>query len=395
MSKFIYLSRLLYFSVLAQFFEVFSQFKKLNNKIIIFNSSRNNNYNFNSKYLFEYLLEEHKEFCVFFVINNQQLRKQLTEEIGPYFISTLSISGILQSSKAGLWVSSVMESPYLVFPWIKNRRRYYYHIGHGVPLKKIGLSEEEIPLLKYLNRYFRTRIYTHVLSYSQSFKPVMENAFKKKGLNYVYLGQPRNDNLSIGKSEAISRIKETYPHIKDNSTFVLYAPTWRNYSQARFFPFEDLEPSHLNDILIEQNVFLFLREHPYHKFQIRDGFLNQSNILSFNADKFSEVMEYLVVFDKLITDYSSIYLDFLCLNRPIAFIPYDKKDYIKYTGFTYDYDKITPGLKINEKNQFLKFLTDEDDFVDRRFDVAELVNVKAYNNCRENALFISELLNNT
>src|SRR5699024_6397068 len=115
MSKFIYLSRLLYFSVLAQFFEVFSQFKKLNNKIIIFNSSRNNNYNFNSKYLFEYLLEEHKEFCVFFVINNQQLRKQLTEEIGPYFISTLSISGILQSSKAGLWVSSVMESPYLVF----------------------------------------------------------------------------------------------------------------------------------------------------------------------------------------------------------------------------------------------------------------------------------------
>jgi len=43
----------------------------------------------------------------------------------------------------------------------------------------------------------------------------------------------------------------------------------------------------------------------------------------------------------------------------------------------------------------LKFLTDEDDFVDRRLDVAELVNAKAYNNCRENALFISELLNNT
>ena len=46
-----------------------------------------------------------------------------------------------------------------------------------------------------------------------------------------------------------------------------------------------------------------------------------NRIISANQDKFEDVMELLKYVDVLITDYSSIYIDFLLLDRPIIFLP--------------------------------------------------------------------------
>ena len=50
--------------------------------------------------------------------------------------------------------------------------------------------------------------------------------------------------------------------------------------------------------------------------------------------------------DILITDYSSSYFDYLLLNRPIIFAPFDLDSYLNQErGFYFDYDSHTPGEK--------------------------------------------------
>ena len=59
----------------------------------------------------------------------------------------------------------------------------------------------------------------------------------------------------------------------------------------------------------------------------------------------------------LITDYSSIYADFLLLDRPIIFANFDHKSYIdNERGLYWDYDKVTPGVKASDWNAVIQNL---------------------------------------
>jgi CDP-glycerol glycerophosphotransferase (TagB/SpsB family) len=50
--------------------------------------------------------------------------------------------------------------------------------------------------------------------------------------------------------------------------------------------------------------------------------------------------------DALITDYSSIYFDYLLLDRPVLFFPYDLERYREdERGFYFEYEEVTPGPK--------------------------------------------------
>lgn len=379
--------------ILRQILELSSNLKDLDHNSIVFNSTSNEAFNFNSKYLFGYFVENEPEFDVYFVINNEIKRQELMKKYGDYFINTNTFSGMLIACRSKVWISSVLETPYFILPPFKNGKRFIYHIGHGVPLKKIGLAEERISFLRYINRFLRTRVFTHVLSYSHAYDSIMAEAFKNKNISFVHLGQPRNDQLASVKPEAEEYVYTTYPRLKNAKKLVLYAPTWRNYASTKFFPFEHAKADHLNNILVKNNIFILLREHPFYPSEIDDSYLNQSNILLFNSDRFPEIMDYLSMFDILITDYSSIYLDYLCLDKPVGFIPYDINVYTKITGFNMEYEEITPGRKLANYEDFIDFLLETDDhFSSGRHKVSTLLNAKPSGNCRENAQFIKNLI---
>lgn len=383
----------LYFSFLSQFFEILSLFKKLNANSVVFNSINNTEYNFNSKYLFEYYVSKtkskNKNEKIYFVINNKAEALRLRDEIGDYFISTYSIRGLYITALSKVWVCSGLNTPYFILPVFKNSNRIIYHIGHGIPLKKMGLSEEKITSIKWLNRYLRTRAFTHVLSYSSNVESVMKDVFKNKKIEFVHLGQPRNDNIYLNnKSSDITRY---FKFIQKDAELILYAPTWRNYSKTVFFPYSDIDAYKLNNLLVKNNKYLFLRGHPYYESEIDESYLSQSNILLFSYEEFPEVMDYISCFDKLITDYSSIYLDYLLLDRPVAFLPYDIEEYIKFTGFSFDYNLVTPGPKLLNNEELINFIFSEDVYSLARRKLKDFFNLSLSSNCRDNYFFINKL----
>ena len=81
--------------------------RKPDPRVWIFSSTDNSHYNYNSRYLFEYVRAELPEITPYFVINDDQLRRKLSEQYGEkYFIETNSGQGIQKVLEAGVWFTS-------------------------------------------------------------------------------------------------------------------------------------------------------------------------------------------------------------------------------------------------------------------------------------------------
>ncbi len=84
----------------------------------------------------------------------------------------------------------------------------------------------------------------------------------------------------------------------------------------------------LQEFLEKHQSMLCIRMHLYEK----EGYewlraLDHpgSRIRFLNEDRVEDIMEVLAMFDLLITDYSSIYIDYLLLERPMLFLLMTKR----------------------------------------------------------------------
>lgn len=382
----------IYYGVKSIFLQLL--IKKLNKKVVIFNSSFNENYNFNTRYLFEYFLTQKeilKQYEIKFIINDDEKRENLNKLMGNHFIEGKSFKGIIYILKAQMWITSTIDPPILSL--FINKNRIVYHLGHGIPLKNIIMAEEGISLLKKINRYLRVRNFTHALVTSDFIKGVIENAFRNKKMEFIVMGQPRNDNLFIREPHKL----ENYLNVlSKEEKYILYSPTWRPYENTKIFPFMDFSIEDLNQFLDENKITICVRKHPYYDIEIPKEIKKSKRIQYLNNDKISDIMPYLNQFSGLITDYSSIYLDFLLLDLPMIFINNDQNKYEEIVGFSFDYDLHTPGPKVKTQlnfiNELYHLLKDETYFRKERDKVNLKINENKYENCKKNSEFILSLI---
>lgn len=326
--------------------------------IWLFSSTDNSHYNYNSRYLFEYVKENLPEITPLFVINDPELRNSLSSKYGKqYFIETESIQGIRQALSAGVWFTSAGLPAYGTG---LHKKRLIINLWHGVPLKKIALLD---PNLKKAARIYFKKIfsenYTCILTTSHKLIPLMARSFAVSEDKIKVWGQPRNDGL-FQKNDCREILGQLFPDLPEYTKTVLYAPTFRDYGQVQLFPFKDFDQKQLEAFLDEKNMLLFIRTHvaeqgsaaPYLGKRIR--FLGN--------EQAEDVTGILNIFDCLITDYSSIYIDYLLTDKPMIFLPYDRQQYLDGRGMNFDYDDVTPGPKPETFNDFLDALSPKEDF---------------------------------
>jgi CDP-glycerol glycerophosphotransferase (TagB/SpsB family) len=102
----------------------------------------------------------------------------------------------------------------------------------------------------------------------------------------------------------------------------------------------------------------------------------------------------------LITDYSSVYFDYLLLDRPIIFAPFDLQLYTTAEReLFYDYDQVTPGPKAKDWPDVLRLLREamqNDSWSDERRKVCTRFNkFKDSNNSERVFQAFSRLLERT
>lgn len=174
------------------------------------------------------------------------------------------------------------------------------------------------------------------------------------------IGHPRNDRLKEHeriKAEKKGRI------VGDKSTkIVCYCPTWRENGDFKLFPFEDSNMEEFNNVLKEQNILLIIKLHPLYG-KMNQPIKNYSNICLYSNEWNIDNVELFSIIDLLITDYSSIYCDYLLTNKPVAFIQYDYEDYTKTRPLSTKREILFPGPYINSftefKEEMIKLLDDK------------------------------------
>ena len=325
-----------------------SLFCKRDKKLIVFCAMHCETFDSNSKFLFLHFLKNEPEYTVKFVINNDELRERLIKEYGNHFIDTRTKAGKKTAIRAATWVVSWLDLP--LGGLFLNFRRFVLHLGHGTPLKGLGLTEKDGKFIKKLYYKLNNTNITYSLASSEFNSHIISRCMGFSTKRVLINGQPRTDVLFEKPIEL--------PELKNGCFNILYAPTWRQYSQVKLFPFEDFYSNQLEAFLVKNNIHIFIRFHPAYEESIPQDILSLKNISLFSVKKYSEIMDYINCFDALITDYSSIYLDYMLLERPIIFLPYDLQDYESTVGFTMDYEENTPGPKPATMQDFLQTLFD-------------------------------------
>lgn len=277
------------------------------------------------------------------------------------------------------------------YPIKPSKKQVVVNLWHGMPLKKIGnlCNGEE----KKDNDYF-----TYLLATSEFFKNIMVQAFGCDEKKVIICGQPRNDDLN-------KDWKLNYK--EENEKLIMWMPTFRKGISKEYIDINNNNPlpifrtkeelDELNEILFINNIKLFIKLHPL---QDTSNLIdcNYSNIYLYTSSKFeSEKLELYKVLgsaDALITDYSSVYFDYLLLNRPIAFTVDDMEQYSNGRGFVFsDPEKYMPGEKIHTKEEFYNFLRNislgiDEYFLDRER-VNNIVNAyKGFSSCEKIVDFI-------
>ena len=156
----------------------------------------------------------------------------------------------------------------------------------------------------------------------------------------------------------------------------VYMPTFRyeleddsimdKISRGNFFAFDYFDLSKLEQVLQKKNKYLIVKLHPYEMKKIDEKcknydhiyFLKDIDLFKFNYDMY----DLLGNTDFLITDFSSVYFDYLHLDKPIYFVTNFLKEYENTRGLLMGpYADIVPGAKINTFVELLDILENDTD----------------------------------
>jgi CDP-glycerol glycerophosphotransferase (TagB/SpsB family) len=224
-------------------------------------------------------------------------------------------------------------------------------LWHGVPLKKMGLlvpsvAKRHDSLLGRFSNAIRGKNYPYDLFVSTS-EYFTENIFKKTEIVKMFIdaGYPRNDiffkeqldelDLLGADSESLHKIDEFR---KNGFKSVLYAPTWDDpMGNAVKSGFLDL--AKLSEFAKKQRLLFVFKFHP--SVDCVEEFGLFDNIIYYDNTK--DIQPLLRATDILVTDYSSVYIDYLLLDRPVVFFAYNYEKYVESRGFIFDYKTMSPG----------------------------------------------------
>lgn len=221
--------------------------------------------------------------------------------------------------------------------------------------KKFGLSSVNDYKLRELENKISSKL-DYIIVSSKNVVPFYQEAFGVSEEKVLALGIPRTDFYFENNNENYvehlkNKFEILYPEIK-NKKIVLYAPTFRDDPLVDKEIINNFNVDLFNEELGDE-YSLMVRLHPL----INQNIANKSFI---NVTDYPDEKELLLLADILITDYSSIMIEYALLNKPIVFYPYDYEHYIKEErGFYFNYMKNVPGPMAFSPQELIKIINDE------------------------------------
>ena len=325
-----------------------------NRNLWAFGSWRGERFADNPKHLFLYLLDRtDAPRCIW--ISGSRLIVRTMRSAGLPAVYQYSIRGLYLSARANVFV---FDSHSADVSRRFSRGAFLVNTWHGIPLKKIeaDIDHRASAFTRMTGgtwwsrtfwQFFRPEVSEQcdlIVSTSPEVSVRMASAFRVPTTRIAETGLPRNDCLLSARAshdpctDEDSAVRRRIDSIRSaGGRVILYMPTFRDAGGAS----APLDWGILNDVLEETNCALLCKLHPLDSsgLNLPRG-LSRIHRLSPSLDVYPLLKDV----DALATDYSSVFFDFLILNRPILFLAHDLQEYLlTCRGLYSTYEDSTPG----------------------------------------------------
>jgi len=286
----------------------------------------------NPRGLFEEIKDDPGIVKIILTKPNQDLNSTTIEGNNVVVVNVESLRGAFWLARSRFLIIGFGISGVCSYSKLISAKHQIIQLWHGIPLKRIGRLFAGEP-----HWLVETPRYTATVCSSDSDREIMAAAFAPIPKKNVWLsGLPRNDLILKEESALPADYRRDLARLRGQISgrrFVLYAPTWRN-SEVGIYAFSDDERRALEAMLAKHNAVLGIRAHANRRIEGEHVEGKQPQI--FYVNDYPDVNVILRITDVLITDYSSIYIDFLLTGRPILHFAYDVDRYVGERGFLYE-----------------------------------------------------------
>ncbi|MBQ2846860.1 MAG: CDP-glycerol glycerophosphotransferase family protein [Clostridia bacterium] len=206
--------------------------------------------------------------------------------------------------------------------------------------KKFGLSAPLTDDVREREKKCSEKL-TYIVCSSRNVAPIYAEAFGVVESKILPLGSPRTDSLL--REQNVQKLREDFdkrhPECKGKK-LVLYAPTFRDDPETDKNLVKKIDVEAFKRELGSEYALL-IKLHP----QIHSG-----NSVSGTVDvtKGHNITDLTLISDMLITDYSSVCMDFALLSKPCIFFAFDLESYEKERSFYFDYESYVPGPVVRD-----------------------------------------------
>lgn len=304
----------------------------------------------NIKALYDYIIEAgyNEKYTIICSANDYKIyQKDAPKNVK--FVS--NIKGILEYFSSGFVFYCFGK-----LPIFHGKDQRVIQVWHGCPFK--GADDGHLK-----GHSFDKPYYSNVLSTSKHFAPIWSRIFSIDESKIIIGGYPRCDalfkespNYDFGSYKKIILWAPTFR----KSDITGYSDTKNNVNIVPVLDNRDFE--YVNNELRKIGVKLVVKLHPV---QSLDGYETKQleNFVLLSHQEFvrrnMDLYRFMVQCDALITDYSSVFFDYILLDRPMAFTEDDIDDYGETRGFEVENpSSYKPGDRIKTREELLKFAND-------------------------------------
>ena len=342
-------------------------------------------YSGNPKALYEYILKTHPDkFNLYWVIYDEKSKSNLENKKVNFVLYKSEMYEEIISK-----INIIFDTNGELLPE-KREGQLYINMWHGSSPKKKGYL---LPVENFAEQdeeyYKQARRKTDFLLVPSEFsKLIFSSVFNMNPQRVLPLGYPRDEYLL--NSDGLANLQKfTEADLKKFNKIIFYLPTFRkgcnrsdseNIFENNILNIESYNEGELLKFLEKNNFLLVVKKHPAEINNFNN--INSDYILMLDEEELKKkditIYEILNSADLLIADYSSVYVEFLMLEKPVLFFHKDINEYTKNRGLILQDTNIWfPGpkvLKFNEfSNEIIKLLTDSQYYKKERKDFRNIM----------------------
>ena len=245
-----------------------------------------------------------------------------------HFVRYQSEDYVKHLATAGYLINNVSFPPYFT----PRKKQIYINCWHGIPWRKIGFDMENgnVDTRNTIRNFLAA---DYIITPNDFMTSIFRKTFKLEGIypgKLIPVNQPRTDLLFSTKKETMIQKLHNYGiKLEEHKNLILYVPTCRERENQCPDIHHIEEYLKLLEILEQQlnteQYQVLMKPHQILYEYLKKNKLGSKKIIPAEID----TNEMLAITDILISDYSSIYYDFLETEKPVLFYIPDGDQYKK------------------------------------------------------------------